>query len=151
MSTVEIGAVLPTAMDELTDGASPGVTEAARAVEESGLESLWVADLVLGDGTPALEPISVLAAAAAVTERVRLGFGVLSLPPRPVSWLAAQIATVQHGHLGGSACGIRRRLRAQRRLQAPHRLCPFRPSTGVAHPSMRGERRLGSRALGALR
>lgn len=96
MTTIDIGAVLPTAMEELTDPRTPGVTEAAIAVEEHGLESLWVADLVLGDGTPALEPPLTLAAAAAVTRRVRLGFGVLSVPPRPAPWLAAQIATLQH-------------------------------------------------------
>ncbi|WP_239646336.1 LLM class flavin-dependent oxidoreductase [Nocardiopsis prasina] len=96
MSMIDIGAVLPTTMDELTDPRTPGVSEAARAVEERGLESLWVADLVLGDGTPALEPALTLAAVASVTRTVRLGFGVLSVPPRPAPWLAAQIATLQH-------------------------------------------------------
>lgn len=96
MSMIEIGAVLPTAMDELTDPGTPGVALAARAVEERDLESLWVADLVLGDGTPALEPTLALAAAASVTRGVRLGFGVLSVPPRPAPWLAAQVATLQH-------------------------------------------------------
>lgn len=96
MSMIDIGAVLPTAMDELTDPRTPGVSEAARAVEERGLESLWVADLVLGDGTPALEPALTLTAAASVTRTVRLGFGVLSVPPRPAPWLASQIATLQH-------------------------------------------------------
>ncbi|USY23297.1 LLM class flavin-dependent oxidoreductase [Nocardiopsis exhalans] len=52
--------------------------------------------MVLGDGTPALEPALTLAATAPVTRRVRLGFGVLSVPPRPAPWLAAQIATLQH-------------------------------------------------------
>lgn len=96
MSTIDIGAVLPTALDELTDPRTPGVAEAAQAVEDRGLESLWVADLVLGDGTPALEPALALAAAASVTQRVRLGFGVLSVPPRPAPWLASQVATLQH-------------------------------------------------------
>lgn len=96
MSTIDIGAVLPTALDELTAPRTPGVAEAAAAVEERGLESLWVTDLVLGDGTPALEPTLALAAAASVTRRVRLGFGVLSVPPRPAPWLASQIATLQH-------------------------------------------------------
>lgn len=96
MNKIKIGAVLPTAMEELTDPRTPGVAEAARAVEEHGLESLWVADLVLGEGTPALEPTLALAGAATVTNRVQLGFGVLSVPPRPLVWLASQVATLQH-------------------------------------------------------
>ncbi|MFB8767000.1 hypothetical protein VSQ78_04735 [Nocardiopsis alba] len=60
MTHIEIGAVLPSVMDELTDPGSPDPIRAARMVEERGLESLWVADLVLGDGTPALEPALTL-------------------------------------------------------------------------------------------
>src|SRR5690606_1107529 len=73
-----------------------GVADAARWLESLDLESVWVPDLLLGDGTPALEPALVLATAAAVTERVRVGFSVLVVPLRPAPWLAAQVATLQH-------------------------------------------------------
>ncbi|MFE1079061.1 LLM class flavin-dependent oxidoreductase [Nocardiopsis alba] len=106
MTHIEIGAVLPSAMDELTDPTTPDPIRAARMVEERGMESLWVADLLLGDGTPALEPALTLAAAAAVTERVRLGFGVLSLPPRPAPWVASQVSTLQHLSRGRIELGV---------------------------------------------
>ncbi|TQM09728.1 LLM class flavin-dependent oxidoreductase [Pseudonocardia kunmingensis] len=52
--------------------------------------------MLIGDGTHALEPITALSVAAAVTERIRLEFGVLALPTRPVAMLAAQIQTLQY-------------------------------------------------------
>ncbi|MQA05790.1 MAG: LLM class flavin-dependent oxidoreductase [Streptosporangiales bacterium] len=88
MATIEIGtgAPAPDVMD---------LTYAARFVEELGFESVWMPDLVIGDGTPALEPALALAAAAAATERVRIGFSVLVVPLRPAPWLAVQVATLQ--------------------------------------------------------
>lgn len=88
MSDLKIGTGLP-----MTPGLS--LTAGARAVEELGLESVWMPDLIIGDGTPALEAALALAAAAAVTERVGIGFSVLTLPLRPVPWLAVQIGTLQ--------------------------------------------------------
>ncbi|MEN3616241.1 LLM class flavin-dependent oxidoreductase, partial [Plantactinospora sp. ZYX-F-223] len=94
MSVIDIGTVPP--MAALPEPATPTIMQAARDIEELGFESLWVPDLMLGDGTPALEAALTLAAAAAVTERVKIGFSVLVVPIRPVPWLAAQIATLQH-------------------------------------------------------
>lgn len=90
MATIELGTGLP----EPGPGI-PGVGEAARRIEELGFESLWVPDLVIGDGTPAPDAALTLAAAAAVTTRVRIGFSVLVVPLRPVPWLAVQVATLQ--------------------------------------------------------
>ncbi|MEO3798265.1 LLM class flavin-dependent oxidoreductase [Nonomuraea sp. B10E15] len=39
---------------------------------------------------------AALAAAATVTDKIGLEFGVLSLPLRPTAWIAAQIQTLQH-------------------------------------------------------
>ncbi|HEY4024328.1 MAG TPA: LLM class flavin-dependent oxidoreductase [Pseudonocardiaceae bacterium] len=77
---------------------SPGnVAAAARHAEDLGFESIWVIDqLIAGTGVPLLDSMISLAAAAAVTERVRLGLGVLVLPLRPVVWTAKQVASLQH-------------------------------------------------------
>ncbi|PSK93758.1 alkanesulfonate monooxygenase SsuD/methylene tetrahydromethanopterin reductase-like flavin-dependent oxidoreductase (luciferase family) [Murinocardiopsis flavida] len=96
MPTIKIGTGPPMAMDERAAADAPAPADAARLIEESGLESLWVPDLLIGDGTPALEPALTLAAAAAATERVKIGFSVLVVPLRPAPWLAAQVATLQH-------------------------------------------------------
>ena len=54
------------------------VTAAARHAEELGFESVWAIDqLVAGTGAPLLDSLTALTAAAAVTERVKLGVGVL--------------------------------------------------------------------------
>jgi alkanesulfonate monooxygenase SsuD/methylene tetrahydromethanopterin reductase-like flavin-dependent oxidoreductase (luciferase family) len=104
---------------------------AARHAETAGLESVWVVDqLVAGTGAPVLESTSVLAAAAAATDRILLGFGVMIVPLRRPAWVAKQVATLQHlsdGRLllgvgaGGdrhdrswSAAGVRRQERGRR-------------------------------------
>ena len=56
----------------------PGV---ARHAEDVGLDALWSGDH-LSTGAPFLESTVALSAAAAVTERVRIGFGVMC-PKRP--------------------------------------------------------------------
>lgn len=88
MSELKIGTGLPT-------NSEPTVADVARAAEELGFESVWAPDLIIGDGTPALEAALALASAAAVTERAGIGFSVLTVPLRPVAWLAVQIGTLQ--------------------------------------------------------
>jgi alkanesulfonate monooxygenase SsuD/methylene tetrahydromethanopterin reductase-like flavin-dependent oxidoreductase (luciferase family) len=92
---IKIGIGLPT----LGERGTPGTLDAAgpaRHVEALGFDFLDAADLIIGDGTPTLEVTVALAAAAAVTERVGIGFGVLALPLRPVVWLATQVQALQH-------------------------------------------------------
>src|SRR5947207_2030588 len=72
------------------------VAEAARHAEALGLDYVTAADLIVGDGTPGLEVVVALTAAAACTTRIGIGFGVLSLPLRPIAWIAAQIQALQH-------------------------------------------------------
>ena len=45
---------------------------------------------------PILDSTVVLATAAAVTGRVKIGFGVMLLALRPVAWAAKQISTLQY-------------------------------------------------------
>jgi probable F420-dependent oxidoreductase len=82
-----------------------GVTEVARAAEELGYESVWVgehpvlidphvAPSPLPPHSELLDPVAVLAYAAAATTRVKLGTGILILPLRNPVILAKQLATV---------------------------------------------------------
>nr|WP_042187050.1 LLM class flavin-dependent oxidoreductase [Kibdelosporangium sp. MJ126-NF4]CEL17770.1 Hydride transferase 1 [Kibdelosporangium sp. MJ126-NF4]CTQ91006.1 Hydride transferase 1 [Kibdelosporangium sp. MJ126-NF4] len=72
------------------------ILAAAKRVESLGFDSVSAADVLTGDGSPAMECVVVLSAVAAVTERVTLDFGVVSAPTRPMPMLAAQIQTLQH-------------------------------------------------------
>jgi probable F420-dependent oxidoreductase len=74
----------------------------AKAVEEMDFESLWITDHLAippddaeGSGGRYLETLATLAWLAGITERVKLGSGVLILPYRAALPTAKQIATVQ--------------------------------------------------------
>jgi alkanesulfonate monooxygenase SsuD/methylene tetrahydromethanopterin reductase-like flavin-dependent oxidoreductase (luciferase family) len=69
----------------------------ARHAEDLELESAWVVDqLIAGTGAPLLHSGIALAAAAAATSRIRLGYGVVIVPLRPVAWTAKEVASLQH-------------------------------------------------------
>src|SRR4051794_13371013 len=95
MAIPPVGVFLPT----LAKRESPvaDVVGAATHAEALGFESVWVIDqLVAGPGNSILESTLVLAAAAAATERVQLGLGVLIVALREPAWIAKDIATLQH-------------------------------------------------------
>ncbi len=82
---------------------------AAREFDRLGFDSVWVCDHLYGvplPQLPILEAWSLLAAVAAVTERVRLG--TLVTPPffRNPAVLAKQIATIDHISDGRAAPGF---------------------------------------------
>ena len=89
-------------------GSLPGdIKAAARHAEDLGLESVWAVDqLIAGTGAPLIDGTIVLAAAAGVTERVKLGFGVMILPLHPVVWVAKQVASLQHVSGGRVILGV---------------------------------------------
>ncbi|MET7995217.1 TIGR03619 family F420-dependent LLM class oxidoreductase [Amycolatopsis sp. NPDC005232] len=105
---MRIGFTLPQFGPFAGDGS--GVTRFARRAEELGAASLWVGDRLLApvhptvgyggsDTIPAefavrLDPFALLAAAAAVTERVRLGTNVLNAPWYPPALLARSLTTI---------------------------------------------------------
>ena len=86
-----------------------GLLDLARAADAAGIDRLVVVDhVVMGENldayqwgrfptapdAPWLEPLTVLSAMAAVTERVRLGTGILIAPLRPAAVLAKTAATL---------------------------------------------------------
>jgi probable F420-dependent oxidoreductase len=101
VSLPTFGARPPTGWRELLD--------VARTAEDAGVDRLVVTDhVVMGRNTdayvwgrfptppdaPWLEPLTVLTALAAVTERVRLATGILIAPLRPAALLAKTVATL---------------------------------------------------------
>ncbi|MFC5749475.1 LLM class flavin-dependent oxidoreductase [Actinomadura rugatobispora] len=82
-----------------------GTAEHARHAEDVGLESVWVGDHLIPN-RPYLDSTLALATAAAVTERVRLGFGVMIVALRPVAWVAKQVASLQHLSGGRVLLGV---------------------------------------------
>jgi probable F420-dependent oxidoreductase len=116
-----IGAKLP------HTGAIPpaSVPRAAQVLDGAGFDSIWVSDHVVlpermdshypfaADGratwptdTPYLEALTVLAAAAAVTDRARLGTAVLVVPQRNPLLTAKQLGTVAALSAGRLTVGV---------------------------------------------
>lgn len=94
MTAPAIGVFLPTMREH--GEPLPDVAAAARRAEALGFESAWVVDqLVAGTGVPFVDSTVALAAAAGATERLRLAYGVMILPLRPVVWAAKQVASLQ--------------------------------------------------------
>jgi alkanesulfonate monooxygenase SsuD/methylene tetrahydromethanopterin reductase-like flavin-dependent oxidoreductase (luciferase family) len=87
----DFGIMLPTLG---VAGGGYRVTDAARQAEELGYDSVWAVDH-LAFHTGIIDPVGALSAAAAVTDRVALGFGVLLAAMRQPALMAKQIASLQ--------------------------------------------------------
>ncbi|GIF07089.1 LLM class flavin-dependent oxidoreductase [Actinoplanes siamensis] len=92
--SLDIGVLLPNIGHLGND--LPGMADVARHAEEVGLDSVWSGDHLSMGGVPLLECTLTLAAAAAVTSRVRLGFSVMLVATRPAVWVARQLGTLQY-------------------------------------------------------
>jgi alkanesulfonate monooxygenase SsuD/methylene tetrahydromethanopterin reductase-like flavin-dependent oxidoreductase (luciferase family) len=120
--TVEIGVILPTSSPDPGQPILGDVRDSARFAEEVGLDSVWSTDHLIASA-PMLDSSVVLATAAAVTERITVGFNVMLLALRPVAWAAKQVNTLQlvsgnrlvlgvgtgnpaHGDIGWRAAGV---------------------------------------------
>ncbi|MBI4525620.1 MAG: LLM class flavin-dependent oxidoreductase [Deltaproteobacteria bacterium] len=79
------------------------VIEAAKQSEELGFHSFWLIDRIAYDN---LEPLTALAAAAAVTEKIRLGTSVLLAALRQPALLAKMVATLDFLSGGRVTLGI---------------------------------------------
>jgi probable F420-dependent oxidoreductase len=89
---VRCGVLLPN-FDPLRTGGPPQVVPAARLAEELGFDAVWAGDH-LACPAPGLDAPGCLSAAAAVTERIGLGFSVMLLGLRAPAWAAKQLATI---------------------------------------------------------
>ncbi len=92
---MQLGTFLPTSTPDPEHPILGDVRAAARFAEEVGLDSVWSTDHLVASA-PILESTVTLATAAAVTDRIRIGYGVLLLALRPVAWAAKQIGALQH-------------------------------------------------------
>ena len=89
---IRIGLNLPT-FDPLRSGGPPQFVETARLADETGFEAVWVGDH-LHMPSPNYDSTVALAAVAATTTRVKLGFGVMLLGLRQPAWAAKQLTTL---------------------------------------------------------
>lgn len=94
-----IGVALP----NLPGVSTPLLTEFARRIEVDGLDAIWALDRVVYENP---DPLVSLAAAAAVTSRVRLGTSILLAPLHPPVLLAKQLATLDLVSNGRLLVGI---------------------------------------------
>ena len=107
---MQLGAVVRTMGPAST---APTVRACARAVEDAGLDELWVVDHIAiapddaeGSGGRYLDPLTTLAWIAGATERVRIGTAILNLPYRPPLPTAKAIATLQELSGGRLQLGV---------------------------------------------
>ncbi|WFB08821.1 LLM class flavin-dependent oxidoreductase [Streptomyces sp. LX-29] len=100
----EIGVFLPSVGPE-PGGTAAEIKAAARRAEELGFAHVWTGDHLVGR-TTMVESGLTLATAAAVTERIGIGFGVLHLPLHPVVQTAQRLATLQHFSGGRVLLGV---------------------------------------------
>ncbi len=78
-----------------------------REAEDAGFESVWVFDHVnRAGGEPCLEALTLLAAMACETSRVRLGVLVLNPGLRHPAWLGAALATLDQTSGGRIEVGV---------------------------------------------
>ena len=93
--TLKLGILLPTRGLVMGSDEPPSIEpllSMAMAVEQAGLDSVWVGDSLTAK--PRLEPLTTLAAIAMRTERVRLGTAVMLAALRHPVQLAQMSATV---------------------------------------------------------
>jgi alkanesulfonate monooxygenase SsuD/methylene tetrahydromethanopterin reductase-like flavin-dependent oxidoreductase (luciferase family) len=92
-------------LPQLVDPATPTepVAGLASSAEAAGYHALWTMEVMRAR---MLDPLPLLAHAAAVTERIDLGVAILLLPLRVPAQLARQLATVDHLSNGRLIAGL---------------------------------------------
>ncbi len=91
---VDVGVIFPEA---IAPGlALPDIGGLARLAERVGLDCLWASDRLTSSGLNVLDSSLTLAAAAAATERIAIGYGLYVPSLRSLAWAAKQVATLRH-------------------------------------------------------
>ena len=120
--TIKIGVILPASTPDPAHPIIGDIRASARFAEQAGLDSVWTTDHLVASA-PMLDATVVLATAAAVTERITIGYGVMLLALRTPAWAAKQISSLQfvsgnrvalgvgtgnpvHGDIGWRAAGM---------------------------------------------
>ncbi len=104
MMRPRMGVLLPN-FDAVGSGEPLPIVAAARLAEELGFGAAWVGDH-LACPAPGLDAPSCLAAAAAVTDQIRLGLSVMLLGLRAPAWAAKILATIDHLSSGRLVLGV---------------------------------------------
>lgn len=150
MTPLRVGLLLPMGdADEPGAGGWPVIRDAALRAEAVGIDSVWVYDHLLfrmpdepEDGIH--EAFTILAAVAAVTERVGLGslvFATSFRHPAVFAKMAATLDAVAGGRLIlGLGCGWHEPEYRAFALPFDHRVARFEEALEVMVPLLRGER-----------
>lgn len=108
---MKFGTVLPSfSWPGLDMKTARSIKDTARRAEELGYESLWAVEhFVVAPGLYGvswLSSLTVLAYAAAVTEKAKIGTGIIQLPLRNPIILAKELATLQYLSEGRFVLGV---------------------------------------------
>ena len=99
--TIPVGSVPAVGVWVFPDVPAPELVDLARHLEDLGLDELW-----LGDEGPARDPFAVLAAAAVVTDRIRLATGITNPYVRHPGVAAASMLTIHELSGGRAVLGV---------------------------------------------
>ena len=93
MSATKVGVLIPTREAAIAGNHDAGaMLDFARRAEALGFDSVWAGDSLLA--RPRLEPLTLLSAVAAITDRVTVGTAALTAPLRQPVLAAHAIATL---------------------------------------------------------
>ncbi|HKQ66979.1 MAG TPA: LLM class flavin-dependent oxidoreductase [Methylomirabilota bacterium] len=101
---MSVGIHVPSASVEPLDSGE-AYAEFFRQVEALGLDAVWTEDRIFHDANM-LDPLMLLASAAACTRRIELGTAVLVVTLRAAAIVARQVSTLQHLSGGRLALGV---------------------------------------------
>jgi probable F420-dependent oxidoreductase len=123
-------------------GSGETYAEFYRQVEAFGLDAIWTEDRIF-HAANMLDPLMLLAGAAASTRRIQLGTAVLVLTLRNAAVLARQVATLHHLSGGRLALGVSLGGRPEEYVAAgvpmARRVAVFRESITVLRRLLAGE------------
>ena len=102
---IKIGVILPASTPDPAHPIIGDIRASARLAEQLGLDSVWTTDHLIASA-PMLDAGVVLATAAAVTDQITIGYGVMLLALRPPAWAAKQISSLQFVSGGRLALGV---------------------------------------------